>query len=155
MIHAIVTRNIEASYDEVWAQLSDLTKVVHYHPDVSRVDVVTSNKEGVGAARICHFFDGTSLKETVTEADDKHVKLQLSEFTVPMKEFYIEMDAKVISERITEVTYHLSYTVKYGPLRYLMGVTLINPEMKTLVASVLLGIDDHIHGRPVKKTGKM
>jgi carbon monoxide dehydrogenase subunit G len=155
MIQAIVIRNIEASYDEVWPLLSDITKVVDYHPSVSSVDLVTSNKEGVGATRVCHFFDGTSLKETVTEADAKHLKLQLSEFTVPLKEFEAEMNAKVISERVTEVTFQFTFTVKYGPLGYLMGVTLIKPQMKKMGASVLLGLDDHIHGRPVKKVGNM
>jgi hypothetical protein len=47
----------------------------------------------------------------------KHVKLQLSEFTVPMKEFHLfEMDAEVISECVAEDRGHLpyiSYTVKY------------------------------------------
>lgn len=155
MIHATVTRSIEASYDEIWPLLSDLTKVVDYHPNVSSVDLITSNKEGVGAARICHFFDGTSVTETVSEADAKHLKLQLSEFTAPLDELHAEMDSKALSERATEVTFHLSYTVKYGPLGFLMGVTLIKPQMKKLATSVLLGLDNHVHGRPVKKKGKM
>jgi ribosome-associated toxin RatA of RatAB toxin-antitoxin module len=155
MIDAEVTRIISGSHDQVWDLLTDLTTVDEYHPEVKSVDLLSSNKKGLGATRVCHFYDGTSVKETVTALDDMHMLLELSDYSFPMKDFFAEIAAKSLDSNKTEVTFMLHYTVKYGPIGHLLGVTLMKAKMKSLLKTVLAAINERVEtGEPVQKKGQ-
>ena len=83
MIDAKVTRIINGSRDQVWDLLTDLTTVIEWHLEVKSVDLLSSNKKGVGATRVSNFYDGTSVKETITAVDGKHMTLELSDYSFP------------------------------------------------------------------------
>lgn len=156
MIDAEVTRIISGSHDQVWELLTDLTTVNEWHPEVKSVDLLSSHKKGLGAARICHFYDGTSVKETVTELDDKRMVLELSDYMVPMKDFFAEIAAKPLDSNQTEVSFIFHYTVKYGPIGHLLGVTLIKAKMKSVIKTMLAAINERIEtGKPVQKKKRL
>lgn len=156
MIQATSTRVIQGPKDEVWDLLSDVTTIVDYHPQVESVDLISSNKTGLGATRVCNFYDGTSIKETVSEFDDKHMLLELSDFSVPMKVFQAEFVAKSLGTNKTEISFILHYQVKYGPVGHLLGVTLVKMKMKALIKQVLASLDERVQtGQPVKKKARV
>lgn len=70
MQHAESTRVINAPFKDVWRMMADVTEVEKYHPDVDHITLHSQNKTGNGAARVCHFYDGTSIKEEVIEANE-------------------------------------------------------------------------------------
>jgi carbon monoxide dehydrogenase subunit G len=156
MIDAEVTRIISGSHDQVWDLLTDLTTVDEWHPKVKSVDLLGSRKKGLGATRVCHFYDGTSIKETVTAIDDNHMLLELSDYSVPMKDFFAEITAKPLDSNKTEVSFMFHYTVKYGPIGHLIGVTLMKAKMKSVLKTLLAAINERVEtGEPVQKKGRL
>jgi carbon monoxide dehydrogenase subunit G len=156
MIDAEATRIINGSHDQVWEFLTDLTTVNEWHPEVKSVDLLSSHKKGLGATRICHFYDGTSVKETVTAVDDKHMVLELSDYSAPMKDFFVEIAAKPLDSNKTEVSFVFHYTVKYGPIGHLLGVTLLKAKMKSVIKKMLAAINQRVEtGEPVQRKGRL
>ena len=153
MIHAKASCTVPASQEEVFTLIADLTTVEKYHPLVTHVDLVSDHKSGLGATRICHFTDGTSVKEKVIETNDTNsFKVELADYSFPMKEFFAEMTAVPRGDKQTEVTLKAHYKVKYGLVGYLMGVTMMKIMMARIFHNVLSGLDEYIEtGQPVKK----
>jgi hypothetical protein len=116
------------------------------------VDLLSSNKKGRGATRVCHFYDGSSVKEIVTAIDDMHMVIKLSDHLLPMAEIFAEFVAKPLDSNKTELSMVLHYTVRYGPIGYVLGVTLINAQMKSLLKTVLAGINERVEtGESIQK----
>jgi uncharacterized protein YndB with AHSA1/START domain len=128
MIDAEVTRIINGSHDQVWELLTDLTTVNEWHPEVKSVDLLSSHKKGIGATRLCHFYDGTSVKETVSAVDDKFMVLDMSDYSVPMKDYFAEIAAKPLDSNKTESQLHLSLYGEVWPNRALTWRDLIEGE---------------------------
>jgi uncharacterized protein YndB with AHSA1/START domain len=78
---------INAPVDAVWTALADLQAVANYNPGLEGAKLVTTQKEGVGAARICEFRNGGGqCRETVTEwQPGKAMTIAMSDHAWPMK----------------------------------------------------------------------
>ena len=147
MINKSTTRTIEGSSpSQVLELLADVTTVDKWNTHVKKVDLASTDKQGLGAARVCHFYDGTSLKETVTELDDSHVKMIVSEFSLPLRDMNIEFTVKPSTRHAdgTDLTFSANYNVKYGPIGYLLGVTVLKMKLHDVQTKVLAGIDHHL-----------
>lgn len=70
------TRMVQFPIDEVWPLIANLGEVYKFHPmvDVVEVEQDTNARSGLGAHRILHFRDGTSLWEEVIVLDDIHLR---------------------------------------------------------------------------------
>ena len=113
---------------------------------VKSVDLVSSNKRGIGASRVCNFHDGTSLKESVIEADGSHIKMIVSDFSLPLRDINIEfaVSPSRSDTNKTDLTFSMNYNVKYGPLGYLLGVTVLKMKLHQVQTKILAGIDHHL-----------
>jgi ribosome-associated toxin RatA of RatAB toxin-antitoxin module len=121
-IHAIETHTIHASHDKVWDLMADVTTVSKWHPSVDRVDLLSSNKTGLGAARVCHLTDGGSVKEVVTRIDgEKTLHLEISKYDTPMKKLELVITVEPHGQSLSKVHFRINYDVKYGPIGYLLG----------------------------------
>ena len=147
MISKSASRIINADPSAVMRLLSDVTSVDRWNTHLDHVELVSSNKSGLGASRICHFHDGTSLKETVIEADGRHVVMAVSEFSLPLQEMNIEFSVRPVdgsSDKNTELTFSAEYNVKYGPVGYLLGATVLKMKLHDVQTKILAGIDHHL-----------
>ena len=155
------SRVIHASPETIMNLLSDVTSVDLWNPHVKKVDLVSKSpnqKEGLGAARVCHFFDNTSLKETVTESDTHHIRMVVTDYEIPMKtmniEFRVEqrggLDNKNAETSVLSFT--MEYNVKYGLIGYLLGISLLKMKIHSVQSKILAGIDSYLTtGKPVEK----
>ncbi len=153
MQHVTVTRIVHAEPSTVWGLIADVTAVERWHPSVQTVDLLSERATGLGAARRCNFYDGTSVHEVVTEVEDgKRIRLALSEFSLPMKHFEAEIQLSETRDGKTQVTFVADYEMKFGVLGKAMNALMVRGQMNKLLGSVLAGLDHHAAtGRHVGK----
>jgi len=145
MQHVSATRIIHATPAEIWTLVGDVTTVSRWHPAVQTADLLSDKPTGLGAARRCNFYDGTSVREEVVDLDEGHrVRLQLSEFSVPMKRLEAEVSLAPTVDGQTEATFELFYEVKFGLLGKLLGATAIRRELRGVAGKVLAGLGHHL-----------
>jgi len=140
----IVTRIVHAEPNVVWPLLADVTLVADWHPSVQTVDLLSPSPTGLGAARRCNFYDGTSVREVVTElSEGKSVTVELSEFSLPMKHFEAQVSLSPAGGGTTQVTFEMRYEVKFGILGKAMNFLMVRGQMSKLLNTVLAGLDHH------------
>ncbi len=145
MNRVISTRNLSADIDTVWALAADVTSVVHWHPKVKSVDLLSPHKVGIGAARRCNFYDGTSVVEEVTQqTEGRALKIVLSEFSLPMKTFEVDIALKSIATGGTQIVFTMNYEMKWGVLGTLMNAMMVRGQMAGLMKDVLDGMEHHL-----------
>jgi uncharacterized protein YndB with AHSA1/START domain len=145
MQQASFTRRINASPDRVWPLVSDVRAIAHWHFNVATVDLLTRDATGLGAARRCNFHDGSSVREEVVGLQEgRLVRLQLSEFSLPMKHIELRFDLVPAGAGATDVTVTLGYVVKFGILGRLLGATAVRRQMRGVLTRLLAGLEHHL-----------
>jgi len=145
MIHFERSLEINAPKEVVWAVLGRFMHVDEIAPEIVSVDALTEGNIGVGSKRRNHFKNGTSLVEEVTEWKSGEA------FTVKLS----EMDAMPLHEASStvfvtpkglqsKVTWTFDYHVKYGPLGWLMGQTLMKMMMGKIIDANLKGLEEKV-----------
>lgn len=151
MQNVTVTRIVHAQPSAVWDLVADVTRVVKWHPSVRTVDLLSASPTGLGAARRCNFYDGTSVCETVTGLEEgSRVKVALSEYSLPMKTFEAEIRLKPTDDGNTQVTFSMDYEMKFGVFGKAMNALMVRGQMTKLMSTVLSGLDHHgATGEPI------
>lgn len=144
MQHVTATRLVPASPEKLWALLSDVTTVARWNPGVASADLLSDRPTGLHAARRCHFYDGSSVREEVVDlTEGRSVRLALSEFSLPMKRLEAEFSVAPSAAGASEVSFTLHYEVKFGAFGRLLGATVMRGELKKMTARVLAGLGHH------------
>jgi hypothetical protein len=137
--------DIEAPADRVWAVLGRFMHIDDFHPRVSRVDVLSDATAGVGACRRCHFRDGTSVVEKVIDwQDGRSYRAELSEFSLPLRKAIATLSVEPVDAERSRAKMSLDYEVKFGPIGWLMGRTMMSRMMGRLFLIVLRGLEERV-----------
>lgn len=84
------------------------------------------------------------MREEVVDLEDgSRIRLQLSEFSVPMKELQAEIRVSPAPNGTTEVSFDIGYVMKSGVLGKLMGATAVRRQLNQVTAKVLAGLGHH------------
>ena len=150
------TKTVRAPRSEVWAVLKDFQAGDKFHPLVESVDPVGDVAEGLHAGRRCNFYDGTSVVEKVTQWEDQRsFRVELSEFSMPLKSAASEMRLESIDADHTRVEIEMEMEVKWGFLGKIMGSVMMKPMMTKVFKQVLAGLEHHVRtGEFIGKDGK-
>ncbi len=142
MIHFQRSHTINANSASVWDVLSRYMHIDEFSPGITSVDALTNGKDGVGSKRRNHFPNGTSLVEEVTAWEDGHkYRVKLSEMdALPLKEAQSEISIKPMGGDKTHVVWTFEYRMKYGPLGWLMGQTMLKMVMGKALDANLKGL---------------
>ena len=136
---------VQASSQQVWAVLKDFSGIHRWHPKVETSPLTNEINEGLGAGRICNFYDGTSIKEEIVEYQEgEMMKVALSEFSMPLHRGEATINLRELSEEETEVTFAMDYDVKFGPLGWVMNSLMMQPMMGKMFEQVLGSLDHHV-----------
>ena len=128
----------------LWPLISDVTQIAHWHFNIARVDLLSRSETGVGAARRCNFYDGTSVREEVVAVEEGHkVRVELSEFSVPMKHIELEIALQEQSDGDTEAMLTLRYVMKFGLIGKVLGATAVRKELTGVANKLLAGLEHH------------
>lgn len=148
MIHFQRTLTIDAMPEAVWAVLGRYMHIDEFAPLITSVDALTEGKDGLGSKRRNHFENGTSVVEEVTVWNPNHnFTVKLSEMdAMPLNEASSEVSIKPSRGR-SEVTWTFDYRVKYGPLGWLMGQTMMKMMMGKIIDGNLKGLADRVRSK--------
>ena len=156
MTIATHTRTIETSAADAWHVLADFAHVDAHHPAVERVSMRGDLQRGVGTSRVCHFYDGTSVAETVTDwVEGESFRVELSEFSMPITRADAEMLVIADGPNRSSVTITMNFQMKWGALEGLAGALIVRRMMQRMFKRVFDGLDLHVRtGASIGKDGK-
>ena len=145
MIHFQRTHTIDATPEAVWAVLGRYMHIDEFAPLITSVDALTEGEDGLGSKRRNHLENGTSVVEEVTEWKlNQGYKVKLSDMAaMPLHEASSEVFITPTGGR-SEVTWTFDYRVKYGPLGWLMGQTMMKMMMGKIIDGNLNGLADRV-----------
>jgi hypothetical protein len=152
-----VSRNIEAPLPVVWNTLSDFGKIHLFHPGVEASPIVNGIHCGLGAQRVCHFYDGNTVKETVVAFEEQHLlEVELAEYSIPLKCGRFRMEVSPLSEARTRTTITVRFIAKMGLFGWVLGKVLMEYLMRRDAGRVLKGLEDHLTtGQAVGRGGQL
>lgn len=145
MIHFQRSHIIDATPDAVWAVLGRFMHADEFAPQISSVDALTDGADGMGSKRRNHFENGTSLVEEVTNwKPGEGFTVELSDMAaMPLHVASSTVMIAPVGGR-SKVTWTFDYHVKYGPLGWLMGQTLMKIMMCKIIDGNLKGLADKV-----------
>ncbi len=148
MIHHERNLAIDAAPEAIWAVLSRYMHIDEFAPQITSVDALTEGEVGLGSKRRNHFANGTSVVEEVTAwKPDSGYTVKLSEMAaMPLHEASSEIQITPIGGK-SKVTWTFDYRVKYGPLGWLMGQTMMKMMMGKIIDANLQGLAEKARAR--------
>ena len=141
MIQLERSLDLNRSPDMVWAELSRFMHINDIAPEVTSVDALSENETGVGAKRRCHFANGSSMVEEVTEWNEgQSYRVRATDMgAMPLYDMQAGIAVTAAGEG-SRVAWSVDYRVKYGPLGWLMGQTLMKGMMGKFLDGNLRGL---------------
>ncbi len=134
--------NIPAA--KIWQALQDFSRVEQFAATITSSPIVGDITSGVGAKRLCTFSDGSSLVEEIIEFQEgQGYKMELSEYSLPLKSMFSEMRVNAIDANSCEIFMSADFVVKAGPLGWVMGHFIMRPVMKSVFKKVMSGLAYH------------
>ncbi len=151
MTQVKVHHEVGFSADKVWGLMSDYQNVHRFHPAVEKVSQTTSHEKGMGAGRVCHFYDGGSIKETVMQWEEgRFFELDLTEGQMPFKTAKVSLEVRSKGSNRSEVEIAMTYETKFGPLGALMDKMMIRKKLGGMLKQVIIGMEYYLTtGKPV------
>lgn len=146
MIRTQRSHVIDASTDAIWAELSRYMHIDEICEGITHVDALSVGDNGVGSKRRNHFAGGNgSMVEEVTEwTVNRGYKLRMREMTsFPAKEATAFITLEPVGSK-TRVTWGMDYRMKFGPLGWLMGQTMLKRMMGKVIDSNLQGLANKV-----------
>jgi carbon monoxide dehydrogenase subunit G len=139
MIHNQRTREVDATPQDVWAVMGRFMHMQEFAPRIQTIDALTESEDGVGARRRCNFEGGGSVVEEVTEWEDNwKYTVRMSEAgTMPLKDAYVELSVEPIAEGRSQGKMAMDYQMKFGPIGWLMGQTMMKRMMGGIFEEIL------------------
>ena len=126
MHNVTVTREMDHDVTDVWKLLDEFGAIARYNPGVESAEIVSPEATGMNAERICHFYDGTSLKETIVRYEaGQGYSFVLTNFELPLKQATSHFDLTRIRDGRTRLTVRLEFIPKFGPLGWVMGKVMM------------------------------
>ncbi|MCJ8322808.1 MAG: SRPBCC family protein [Rhizobiales bacterium] len=151
MIHHQRSLDIDATPENIWAEISRFMHIDEFAPLIESVEALTEGEDGVGSKRRCHFADGSSMAEEVIEWEANHkYRVRLSELSpMPLHESQAQLSLTRLNAKQTRVTWGMDYRVKYGPFGWLLGQTMMKIMMGKILDGNLKGLSDKLAAKPI------
>ncbi len=148
------TLDIDATTDAIWSVLSRFMHIDEFAPLVKSVDALTQGADGVGSKRRCHFTDGTSVVEEVTDWKvNQGYRVRLSEMVaMPLHEAHAELNIEPLDAGRSRMKWSMNYRVKYGPFGWILGQTLMKMMMGKILDGNLKGLADKVQSNEIDQS---
>lgn len=138
--------------ERIWALLADLASVEHYNPGVRQARIEGAQARGVGARRSCELVPKGRVVERVTHWEEgRALGLEVIESDWPIRfmRWLTRIDAKDGGTRITQ---SLEYSVKFGPLGWLLDRLMLKRKLTATLDAVFTSLVEHAEGLEPRET---
>lgn len=143
--HIEQTINVNVSAEKIWQVLGDFSSVEKFATTIKSSPIVGDVQSGLGTKRLCTFNDGSSLVEEIIEfTKGESFKMELSEYSLPLKSMQVTMGVKKIDADSSELYMVSDFVVRGGPLGWLMGALMMRPMMKGVFKTLMSGLAYHV-----------
>jgi hypothetical protein len=134
---------IDTTPDKVWSVLASLDALAKYDPGVSKSEIVSAAKEGLGAARRCDLTPGGWFKERVADwRPNEALSFELYECTLPVRRLWHGYTL-VREGGATVVRQRMEYELKFGPLGKLLDAVMVRRKWNAGIKTFLAGLKRH------------
>lgn len=139
--------HIEAPPERVWAVLARLDALAEYDPSISKSEIRSAKREGVGADRHCEIKAGGWFRERVTVWEhERQLEFTLFDCTLPVRK--LRHHYQLVEERGgTRVEQIQEYALKYGPLGTMLDALFVRRKWDTGVRSFFAALKSYVEGR--------
>ena len=157
MHNITVKREMNNNVETIWKVLDDYGAVYKFNPSVETSRILGEKKTGLEARRVCNFYDGSSLKETIIEyVPNQGYTFELSDFALPLKSATSHFQLEPLSENKSLLSVTLEFEPKFGPIGWLMAKLLMQPALTKALNGLTKGLDDYMtSGQLVGETGEL
>jgi hypothetical protein len=157
MHNITVKREMNNNVEAVWKVLDEYGTVYKYNPGVETSEILGEKKTGLGARRVCNFYNGSSLKETIVKyVPNQGYSFELSDFSLPLNRAtsHFQLDPLTNGKSLLSVT--IEFAPKFGPLGWLMAKLLMRPMLTKALNGLTKGLDDYMtSGQLVGESGEL
>ena len=157
MHNITVTREMNNNVETVWKVLDDYGSVYKYNPGVESSEILGEKNTGLGARRVCNFYDGSSLKETIIKyVPNQGYSFELSDYSLPLNRATAHVQLEPLSNGKSMLSITLEIEPKFGPIGWLMAKLLMRPALTKALIGLTKGLDDYMtSGRLVGESGEL
>jgi ligand-binding SRPBCC domain-containing protein len=131
---------IEAPPERVWSVLATLDALAEYDPGVSKVEVLSSERQGPGAARRCDLAPGGWFKERVaTWRPHEALSFELYDCTLPVRR--LRHDYELVPDGAgTIVRQRMEYQLKFGLLGSVLDALVVKRKWNEGIRGFFSGL---------------
>ncbi len=134
--------------ERIWALLADLKAVERYNRGVKRATIEGVQTTGVGAQRSCDLVPRGRVVERVTHWEDgRALGLEVVESDWPIH-FMRWVTRIEPNDGGTRITQSLEYSVKFGPLGWLLDRLVMKRKLTVALDEVFASLAKHAEGNP-------
>ncbi|MEW6683382.1 MAG: SRPBCC family protein [Nitrospirota bacterium] len=135
---------IDASPEQVWSVLASLDALDRYDPGVTKSEIVTSSREGPGAARRCDLAPGGWFTERVVDwIPSRALSFELFECTLPVRRLRHSYTLAPDSSG-TIVHQRMEYELKFGPVGKLMDALMVRKKWNAGIQGFFSGLKHYV-----------
>ncbi len=146
-MHTItVSKTINIPKEKAWETISDFQAIYKFHPDVESSPIQNNIKRGLGAERICTFYDGGSIGEKVTNFEEgESLTFDIVDTgPLPLKKATAFISVRSVSKHKSAIDWRMDFDPKFGPLGWLMAKLVLKSKLKQVLTSIIKGVEDHV-----------
>jgi carbon monoxide dehydrogenase subunit G len=131
---------IDATPERVWSALTTLDALSKYDPGVSKVEVLSPERQGLGAARRCDLAPGGWFKERIASwRPAEALSFELYECTLPIRR--LRHDYELVPDGAgTIVRQRMEYQLKFGPLGALLDAVMVRRKWDQGIKGFFAGL---------------
>jgi len=142
------TAHIYASKKEVWDVLKFPGNIAAFHPLIKRSFMTTQAESGLHAKRHCDLLPMGAMDEVITDwKEGKTFTMEvIGGKMLPPHHF---MKGRIFMREVgehTEVSFELSYRLKFGVIGRLLDRLLIQPQFKNAPTKYVQGLKKYVEG---------
>jgi hypothetical protein len=136
---------INATKEQVWAVLADFGGIYRWNPGVRNSFSTSDIKQGTLATRRCELLTGDDyLDERVLEwVDGESFKVEIYDTNLPLHKNIVEFSIESTDSGAV-VTVTPDYTLKYGPVGWLMDRIMVRQLFNSGMEDLLSGLKYYV-----------
>ena len=141
-----VSRTLPFPVETVWEKLADFGGIHRFSAGVEHSPINAGTPAtGVGAERNCKLYDGNNLQERITEfVVNERLAVEIFETSMPLAKAGGRFELKALPDGGTHLSMTMEYSVKYGPLGWMMDAMMMRRMMTNNLGNLLAALGHHM-----------